>query len=196
LVALTASLVARYFVHGAPVGPATAAWFGPVAVLSLIETLALAFGGAALARLIRWPAATLLLPMALGSVLHATGLMTIELPPWLLACCYALMGWNIGLGFTRKILAHASRALPKIALSTIALIGFCGGLAFILTRELGIDPLTAYLATSPGGMDSVAIIAASTHVDLSFVMALQVVRFLIVLAIGPRLARFVAEKAG
>jgi uncharacterized membrane protein AbrB (regulator of aidB expression) len=34
--------------------------------------------------------------------------------------------------------------------------------------------LTAYLATSPGGMDSVAIIAAAAqHVDISFVMALQ-----------------------
>jgi membrane AbrB-like protein len=195
LVALTASLVARIFVHGSPVGPATTSWFGPVAVLSLVETLALAFGGAALARLMRWPAATLLLPMATGSVLHATGLLAIELPPWLLAACYALLGWNIGLNFTRKILAHASRALPQIALSALMLIGFCGLLAFVLTRTLGIDPLTAYLATSPGGMDSVAIIAASSHVDLSFVMALQVARFLIVMAIGPRLARFVAERA-
>ena len=134
--------------------------------------------------------------MAIGSVLHATGLMVIELPPWLLAACYALLGWNIGLNFTRKILAHASRALPQIALSALLLIGFCGGLAFLLTHALGIDSLTAYLATSPGGMDSVAIIAASSHVDLSFVMALQVARFLVVLAIGPRLARFVAERAG
>ena len=31
----------------------------------------------------------------------------------------------------------------------------------------GIDPLTAYLATSPGGMDSIPIIAASSNVDLS-----------------------------
>ncbi|WP_353682759.1 AbrB family transcriptional regulator [Mesorhizobium sp.] len=39
---------------------------------------------------------------------------------------------------------------------------------------LGIDPLTAYLATSPGGMHSVAIIAAAAqHADISFVMALQ-----------------------
>ena len=51
-----------------------------------------------------------------------------------------------------------------------------------MSRTLGIDPLTAYLATSPGGMDSVAIIAAaSDRVDISFVMALQTARFLIVL---------------
>ena len=60
----------------------------------------------------------------------------------------------------------------------------------------GIDPLTAYLATSPGGADSVAIIAASSHVDVPFVMALQTGRFLVVLLIGPRLARFVARRVG
>ena len=44
----------------------------------------------------------------------------------------------------------------------------------------GVDPLTAYLATSPGGSDSIAIIAASTNVDVSFVMAMQTVRMLAV----------------
>lgn len=59
---------------------------------------------------------------------------------------------------------------------------------------MGIDPSTAYLATSPGGMDSVAIIAAaSDRVDISFVMALQAARFLVVLIFGPSLARLVAR---
>ena len=34
----------------------------------------------------------------------------------------------------------------------------------------GVDPMTAYLATSPGGADSIAIIAASSNVDISFVL--------------------------
>jgi uncharacterized membrane protein AbrB (regulator of aidB expression) len=58
---------------------------------------------------------------------------------------------------------------------------------------LSIDPLTAYLATSPGGVDSVAIIAASTKVDVSFVMGLQTIRLLFVLLVGPFLSRFVAK---
>jgi uncharacterized membrane protein AbrB (regulator of aidB expression) len=64
-----------------------------------------------------------------------------------------------------------------------------------MSRMLGIDPLTAYLATSPGGMDSVAIIAAaSNRVDLSFVMALQTARFVFVLIGGPPLARLIAGR--
>jgi hypothetical protein len=45
-------------------------------------------------------------------------------------------------------------------------------------------------------MDTVAIIAASSTADLSFVMALQTVRFAIVLFAGPPLARFIAQRVG
>jgi len=57
-----------------------------------------------------------------------------------------------------------------------------------------VDPLTAYLATSPGGADSVAIISASTPVDVPFVMAMQMSRFLIILFLGPALARLLSGR--
>jgi uncharacterized protein len=69
----------------------------------------------------------------------------------------------------------------------------CGGLAFALHEAAGTDALTAYLATSPGGADAVAIIAASSPVDVSFVMAMQIGRLLLVILIGPTLARMVAR---
>jgi uncharacterized protein len=64
----------------------------------------------------------------------------------------------------------------------------------VLVEAFGIDPLTAYLATSPGGADSVAIIAASSRVDLSFVMALQTIRFVFLLLAGPAISRYVAGR--
>ena len=69
----------------------------------------------------------------------------------------------------------------------------CGGLAFALHEAAGTDALTAYLATSPGGADAVAIIAASSPVDIPFVMAMQVGRLLLVILIGPSLARMIAR---
>jgi membrane AbrB-like protein len=111
-----------------------------------------------------------------------------------LPAAYALTGWEIGLGFTWEVLGYASRALPKILLSIAVLIVFCGGLAFVLMRVFGVDPLTAYLATSPGGIDSVAIIAASSEVDLPFVIALQTIRLFVVILIGPTFASIVARR--
>ena len=193
-VAVVATLVARFYATGSS-APAAILWFPHLPALAFAETLALAAIGAIAGRLLRIPAGPLLIPLALGALLHSTGAMTIVLPPWLLAGSYALVGWTIGLRFSRPILVHAAHAFPRVALSILALIALCGGLAALLTDRLHIDPLTAYLATSPGGIDSVAIIAASSsHVDIPFVMAMQTARFLFVIFAGPPIVRFVARR--
>jgi uncharacterized protein len=194
VVAMTVSVIARFWVDAPGKAMPETIWFPPIHRLPLVATLAIAIGGAILGRLSRIPAGLLLGPMIVGSALQATGLVAIELPPWLLAASYAIMGWAIGLKFTRQILIHAARSLPQTILSILAMIAFCGGLAILLVRMLGVDPLTAYLATSPGGVDSIIIIAASSQVDLSFVMALQLMRIAIVLLFGPSISRFVARR--
>jgi membrane AbrB-like protein len=193
-VAAVASIVALLWV-GAPTGGAGhRAWFPEMHWLGFGETLLIAAVGGFIGAWLRIPAGALLIPMVIGSVLESSGLVAIVLPPWLLALGYAVLGWGIGLSFTRQSLVHASRALPVIVFSIAVLIGASGLLAALLVYFAGIDPMTAYLATSPGGMDSVVIIGAATHADLSFVMALQTVRFLIVLLVGPPLARFIARR--
>ncbi len=193
-VALAATLVARVAVD--PQAPMAAAidWFPTVSARGLAETLALAGLGGLAGRLLRIPAGSLLVPLVVGAVLHGTGLVAIELPPWLLAPSYMAIGWNIGLGFTPTILRHAARALPRLVVAILVQIATCAGLATLLTLYLGIDPLTAYLATSPGGADSVAIIAASSHVDIAFIMAMQTSRLFLVILISPALARFIVRR--
>ena len=93
----------------------------------------------------------------------------------------------------RSIVIYAARVFSRIIASIALLIASCGVLAYALHSVAGIDPLTAYLATSPGGADSVAIIAASSKVDVPFVMAMQTARFMLVLLVGPRLARTTAR---
>ncbi|MBP1850830.1 AbrB family transcriptional regulator [Rhizobium halophytocola] len=196
-VASAAALMAA-FVFNVPDSGQTASFdlFPPVdwiaLLVTLVATAVLAYAGNRL----RIPAATMLTPMIGMALLHSLGILPIELPPWLLALAYAMIGWRIGLAFTRRLLRHAARALPQVLLSIGVLIGFGGLLAFLLWALVGVDPLTAYLATSPGGLDSIAIIASSTHVDVPFVLALQTCRFLLILAVGPTLSRFVAKRFG
>jgi membrane AbrB-like protein len=194
LVALAASIVARIVspTGGAVVGPS---WFGPIPVVPFIETIVLLAGSLLLSRIIKVAAGALLLPLVLGVLLQDTGLIQIELPPWLLALSYLAVGWTVGLRFTREIVRHAARALPMVLLSMLLLIGTCGLFALALVNLAGIDPLTAYLATSPGGADSVAIIASNAKVDVPFVMAMQTGRFIVVLLTGPALARFIATRS-
>lgn len=193
LVAVAASVVAAIWVGNTGGTHAPSGWFRSIAWLPFAETVALAAGGVVLGRLLRIPAGPLLVPLFGGAILQDTGLITIELPPLLLAASYALVGWSIGARFNRPILLYAAHALPSLAASTVTLIAACAGLAAILVVIAGVDPLTAYLAMSPGGADSIAIIASSTKVDLPFVMAMQAARMVIVLLSGPTLARFIAR---
>jgi membrane AbrB-like protein len=184
LVAAATPPVALLFAHGGG-SRFAGGYFPPVNLPDIAATAAVALVGGGLGLASRIPAGVLLGPLALGGVLNVPGWVTIELPPVVLIASYALIGWNIGLGFTREVLVAVARALPQSLGAIALLIGFCGLLAWMLVALLHVDPLTAYLATSPGGGDAAAIIAASTKVDTPFVMAVQTLRVIVVLFVGP-----------
>lgn len=170
-------------------------WLPAIHPIGFGAALVIGLAGAGIGRFCRVPAGALMVPLIITSIVTSAGQVTVQLPPWLLALAYALFGWSIGLRFTRDILVYAARATPRLLGAILALIVTCGGFAMALAWATHVDPLTAYLATSPGGADSVAIIAASSKVDVPFVMTMQMMRFVVVLVTGPALARFLAGKA-
>ncbi len=195
IVVLTASVVSRILIGGSSLLAAAVPPTSAVSLLPLAETLALAAGGAWVGRRLRLPSGSLLVPMLVGAVLHAAGFVEITLPPWLLHVAYALVGWYVGLSFDRDVLDHAFKATPKLVLSTLLLIGLCAFSAWLLSQWTGIDPLTAYLATSPGGLDSIAVIAAGSSANVPFVLALQTMRLFVVILTGPLIARLISRYA-
>lgn len=194
MVAATAALVSRMWI-GNMAPRITAPWFPVVDWSQFAITLGVIAASIVLGRISRIPAGIIIAALSIGIIVHLGGRATIELPPLFLAASYVVLGWHIGLRFTAPVIAAAARALPQTLAAVIAMIAFCGGLAALLSTALAVDPLSAYLATSPGGLDSVAIIAASTHVDVPFVMALQTLRFFLILLLGPWLARIAARTA-
>ncbi|MGE0767576.1 MAG: AbrB family transcriptional regulator [Hyphomicrobiaceae bacterium] len=196
LVIAIAALVARIWTPSSEVHAMQSSWLPAVDWVAFLATIAIALGGAFGAVWMKIPAGPMLVPLMLAVIIQETGLLKIELPPLLLALCYALVGWNVGLRFTRPILWYAFRALPIILAATFALIAICGLLAGAMVLVGDVDPLTAYLATSPGGADTIAIIAASSAVDMRFVMAMQTSRLVVVLLMAPSLSRLLAKLSG
>jgi membrane AbrB-like protein len=198
-VSLTASLVAHWWI---PDGAAPAAQAAAAASALLLPpsnwhavaaSLALAVGGAYLGTWFRIPAGALLVPMGTLILVKSTVHVPLELHPLMLALAYAVIGWAIGTRFDRQVLALCLGSLPMVLASILTLILLCAAVGAALVQWAGIDPLTAYLATSPGGADVVAIIAASAPVDLAFVVSMQVLRLLLVLATGPLVARVLSR---
>ncbi len=196
LVALVASLIARFLTPGAGAGAgALAGFFAPVSWPAFAATLAALLGAAFLAQKLRLPAGALLAPLFFGALLQDSGLLALELPRPFLVLNYAVLGWSVGQRFSRALLLHVFKTLPATLASVAGLIALCAGLSAILAAMAHVDPMTAYLAMSPGGIDAVAIIAVSAKLDLPFVMALQTARVLMVILIGPAIARFLSGAA-
>lgn len=169
-------------------------WFPPLSI-NLLSTILLAAVAGTAGRVLRVPSGVMLLPMLAGALLNAGGVMVIELPEWLLAIAYMAIGWQIGLGFDKQIFLMALRPLPQILLSIFSLMAICAAMAWGLAHYMQIDFLTAYLATSPGGVDSVAVIAAGSHADMALIMAMQTLRLFSILLTGPAIARFISAHA-
>jgi membrane AbrB-like protein len=188
IVVSTASLVARLLasdtVHAVPVvvHQGAAAPF-----IAVAETLLIGAAGAALGRFFRIPAGPLLVTALFGVVLRFYGTVDLALPPWLLLLAYGALGWFVGLQFDRAMLVAALRTVPAIVGATFVLIAVCSAAGWVLAHSLRTDDLTGYLATSPGGIDSIAIIALGSKANTSVVMAVQTIRFFSIIVVAPYL---------
>jgi membrane AbrB-like protein len=199
LVAFAAVAVARVLGHPggtanllAP-GGGQSFWSPPLHELGFIAAIALALAGALGVKLTGQSSAALFVPAFAGAALQAAGLITIELPPLVPALAFGVIGWYVGLSFTRDALAHCLEIFPRMMAAVVAMMVMCGLLSLLLAILVpDTDPLTAYLSMSPGGMDTAVVIATTTSVSLPFVLAAQLVRLIVVMIAGPSMAKVVA----
>lgn len=194
-VVLCASLISHFLIDTPAVPIAPSQMPAAATLVSLAVSAALVAFSVWLNGRIRIPAGGLLIPLTLAGALNAAGLLTLVLPAWLVIGAYGLIGWAIGLQFERGSLIRSVRALPEMIGAALAVIALCGLGAWLMMWLIGVSALTAFLATTPGGIDTVVILALSGGADTPFVMALHVVRLLAVILFGPAIARFVAAHA-
>ncbi|MBP6337837.1 MAG: AbrB family transcriptional regulator [Vitreoscilla sp.] len=194
VVTLVSALVARAALGPAPEGTASASLWASVSASGLATTAALVLGSVLLAPRLPLPGGALVLPLLATALVQVLWGLEPALPPVLMGLAYAVLGWSVGLRFTHAIALHALRTLPQVLLciALLMLVGLATATALVLGT--GMDPLSAFLATCPGGADSMAVIAATSKVDTGFVMAMQLARFLIVLVAVPGLSQCLVRR--
>jgi membrane AbrB-like protein len=150
--------------------------------------------GLLLQKVVRAPATALLGPMLVAVAISASGVLgTVAVPPALEQLGYALIGVRVGLRFTRASLRSIARLLPLATVLIVAVIVACGLLGLLLSEVTGVDRLTAYLATTPGGLFAVLATAADSGSDVTYVLAVQVIRVFAMLLFAPMLARWLSR---
>lgn len=163
--------------------------------LDLVFTVVAVAVGLAVGRLLRFPAASLL-----GPLLVSTGLVLwapfgpVAVPALLAAAGFALVGGQVGLRFTATSLRVVARILPRATALILALIAVCAGMGVLLAGWTGKSHLDGYLATTPGGLYAVLATAADSGADVTFVLAVQVIRLFVVLAAAPLLSAWLRRR--
>jgi len=158
--------------------------------------VALAVGaGMLLTSVVRAPAMALLGPMLIAVVFSTSGLLgAVSVPAVVEALGFALIGVRVGLRFTRASLVAIAKLLPLALTLMLLLIAGCAGLGLLLSAVTGVDRLTAYLATTPGGLFAVLATAADSGSDVTYVLAIQVIRLFAMLLVAPLLARLLSGR--
>jgi uncharacterized protein len=137
----------------------------------------------------RIPAGTFLVPTVLYFLLEISGIQLGRWPWPVFATAYLVMGLQIGGRFRPSTLAAIRDILLPVGGTTLLLLAGSLVLAWILNREMGLDPVSAYLAATPGGLDSVAAVATELQGDTAVILTVHLVRLLCVLTVGPWLVR-------
>jgi membrane AbrB-like protein len=133
---------------------------------------------------LRLPAGALLGPLILGISLEELGVVHLAWPQGVPQAAYLVLGLWVGLLFDGESVKRAGRLLPVVLASALGLVVACSALGWALSALTGIDGVTAYLATTPGGIDSVAIVALGSGADAPLVLAVQMLRLIAVIAAG------------
>ncbi len=188
MVAVTAVLSGPATPHSAGVEAAT--------LVSTLTGLGLCVIGVAIAKWLPFiPAGASLGPLFLAAVLKLSGI-SVAMPEWLVTVAFWAIGIQVGLGLTVDLLRQGWRALPGLMAGCLLLILLCAVSGIVLARIAGVDIMSGLLATVPGSIDSIALLAISADADVSFVMTLQTVRLFAVATLGPLLAASLSRFIG
>ena len=181
--------------YGATAGGSAPATPGGSVPGSLAFLVVCAAAGLGLARLARVPAGGLLGPMAVAIALTVSGLWSAAAPPDVVVeLAYAVIGWQAGVRFTRNSLRTVITVLPLAGGLILAIIAACAGLGLLLSATTGTTVLEGYLATTPGGVYAVLATAISAGGNVTFVVATQVLRVIVMLLVAPALARLARRR--
>jgi membrane AbrB-like protein len=169
---------------------AAAVNYGPLLLLVLLTCL----GALGLTRL-DVPNAWVIGPLFVAILLTANGVNLSRLPEWMIRAGQLFIGVSLGTRFTPGFVHTAPRFLASCAACSLAMMALGAGFGLALAAFGGINPGTAILATSPGGIAEMSLTARVLHLGVPIVTAFHVARMVaVVLLIGP-LFRLTAKDA-
>lgn len=153
--------------------------------MPFIYALLTALGGGLLFSLFSVPIPWLLGPMA--ALLIASRFNNqFFWPSYFRDAALIIVGYSIGLSFTREAIVNIVRNLPMMMILTILLIAFAAIIAFAVSKISGADYPTVLTGSIPGGLSQMIIFAEEMKtIDITTVTFMQVSRLIMIIFFVP-----------
>lgn len=99
-----------------------------------------------------------------------------------------MIGYVIGLSMTASALKDMVKQLPSMVLMTLLLLLLSAGIAYVISKVSNQDYNTSLLASMPGGLTQIIILAEETEgINLAIVTVTQVMRLMLIVIAMPLL---------
>jgi uncharacterized protein len=157
--------------------------------MTLAVSLVLALGAALVLDRFNFPAGALIGAMVVIAGLKLSGTSVTEIPSWVRFAALLVIGWDLGTKFSKELLAGLSNNLVPLVLVVAAFLVMGWGLAWVLWRWGLMDPATAVLATSPGGLVQMGALTADIEANTALVVGFHLLRIVTVLLSAPLVSR-------
>lgn len=155
-------------------------------IKKLLLTLVLAILGGWLFTILHIPVPWLLGPMIVPLFCSIVLKWDLEWSKGIRDAGIIIVGYTIGQSMTASALKDMGSQLPFMLLVTLLLLALSAGIAFLISKISDQDYLTLLLASTPGGLSQMVVVAEETKgINMAVVTITQVIRLMMVILLIP-----------
>lgn len=175
-----------YLLSGEPVGSSAGQGFGPqdFSILLGLQWLVLLAVGILFGRYTGLPAGHMMGPLILSCLVHATGLVSLTSPNWLLSMAQLVMGIGLGAMFTGVSGRTLSKAFGLGLVTVTIALAIVMLFVVILARFVDLSISTLFICYSPGGAPEMGLIALSLGINPVIVVLHHLIRILLTVGLS------------
>jgi uncharacterized protein len=161
--------------------------------LMILVAIAVAIAASFLLDWVNFPAGALIGAMVAVAAFKLSGAALPNVPAILRFAALVVIGWDLGSKFNKQLLSTVGDYILPLVGVVAAFLVLSWLLAWILWKTGIMDPVTAVLATSPGGLVQMGALTSDLEANTALVIGFHLLRIGTVLLTVPLISQFASK---
>jgi uncharacterized protein len=162
--------------------------------MMMVTSLVAAVSAAVLLDRLNFPAGALIGAMVAIAALKLWGSGAPDMPGSIRFVALIVIGWDLGSRFDKQLLATLTNNFAPLVLVIGCFLVTGWVLAWMLWKFGVMDPVTAVLATSPGGLVQMGALTSETQANAALVVGFHLLRIVSALVTAPLISRLASSE--